>query len=237
MPKPPIGTTAWPNGLMGQDHPPFLMEFSRLVDSVSTVIWNKVYPVESANYGSVTADDYEIFSNINQPLFFHPEMLTQNLDSSTYTLIGLHEEGFGFFDMEFIHTDINGDALCEEEVLDIIEVVKQIDVISEPIVELKEYQFIDLPYDLLGNQPNNIPCDICDPSLSMTVVADCEEVTISLVYAGDISDVCLHIDWGDGTTDDVPASDAITHIFATGFTGGDVCVTSFCCGYRWYRTH
>ena len=45
MPKPPIGTTAWPNGLMGQDHPPFLMEFSRLVDSVSTVIWNKVYPV------------------------------------------------------------------------------------------------------------------------------------------------------------------------------------------------
>ena len=112
MPKPPIGTTAWPNGLMGQDHPPFLMEFSRLMDdSVSTVMWNKVYPVESAGYGWTTADDYEIYSNINQPLFYHPEMLTQNLDSSTFTLVGLHEEGFGAFDLEFIHTDIHGDAL------------------------------------------------------------------------------------------------------------------------------
>ena len=232
MPKPPPGSTAWPNGLMAQDHPPFLMEFSRLMDdSASTVIWNKVYPVESANYGWITADEYEIYSNMNQPLFYHPEMLTQNLDSSTYTLIGLREEGFGPFDLEFIHTDIHGDALCEEEVLDIIEVVKQIDVGGPPMVAFKDYQFINVPYDLFVNLPNNIPCDICDPSLSMTVVADCDEVTLSLVYAGDMLDVCLHINWGDGTTDDVLASDVITHVFAPGFTGGDVCVTSFCCGF------
>jgi hypothetical protein len=232
MPKPPIGTSAWPNGLMGQDHPPFLMEFSRLMDnSGSTVMWNKVYPVESAGYGWTTADAYEIYSNMNQPLFYHPEMLTQNLDSSTYTLVGLHEEGSGAFDLEFIHTDIHGDALCDEETLDIIEVVKQIDVGGPPMVDFKEYQLINVPWDLVANQPDNIPCDICDPNLSMTVVADCDEVTISLVYAGDIASVCLHINWGDGTTDDVPASDVITHVFATGFTGGDVCVTSFCCGF------
>jgi len=230
MPAPPAGSTAWPNGLTVDDHPPFLMEFSRLTNSASTVMWNKVYPVKSPGYGLFMGDDYEIYSNTHQPLFYHPEMLTQNIDSATYTLIGLHE-GYLGFDLEFIHTDIHGDALCDEETLDIIEVVKQMDVITDYMIESFDYRLVGLQHDLFVNHPDNIPCDICDPSLSMTVVADCDEVTISLVYAGDISDVCLQIDWGDGTTDDVPASDAITHVFAAGFTGGDVCVTSFCCGF------
>jgi len=230
MPAPPAGSPAWPNGLTEYDRPPFLMEFERLANSASTVMWNKVYPVESLGYGLSTGDDYEIYSNFNQPIFYHPEMLTQNIDSATYTLIGLHA-GYSGFDLEFIHTDIHGNAQCDEETLDIIEVVKQMDVITDYMVEFFDYRLVGLPFDITANIAANIPCDICDPSLSMTVVADCEEVTLSLVYAGSIASVCLHINWGDGTTDDVPASDVITHVFAAGFTGGDVCVTSFCCGF------
>ncbi|HHZ81759.1 MAG TPA: hypothetical protein EYN64_03430, partial [Flavobacteriales bacterium] len=237
MPSPPSGANAWPNGLVDSDRPPFLMEFSRLRDTVSTVIWNKVYPVSSTGYGAVTFDDYELQSNVNQPLFYHPEMLTQNVDSGSYTLVGLRQ-GYAVdnmfdavFDLEFIHGDVHGDALCDEVELNIIEVVTQMQYTSNPINVLKYYQLMPLESDQVTNSPPNIPCDICDPDLTMTITADCDAATISLLYTGDILDICLSINWGDGTIEVVPAATTLTHIFAPGFIGGDVCVTSFCCGF------
>ena len=212
------------------------MEFERLDSSETgapTVIWNRVYPVPSNNYGTTFGDDFEVFGNITQPLFYHPEMTTKSEDSLTYTLIGLREvvSDPNSFDLEFIHTDLSGDAHCEEIELEVHEIVSLIDAVTNISYEQKDYVLQNAPHICDSNSPLLIPCDICDPVFTLTATNDCDEATLSLLYDGDISDICLNIVWPDGMTESIPAVDTITHEFADGFTGGTVCVTAQCCEF------
>lgn len=220
-------------GLVAGDHPPFLMQINQEVedDTIPLVDWHHIYDVPSTSYGA-SGDYFDVFSNINQPYIYHPEMMLPLSDTSGYLIAGLHTHpiGPGDYDLELILTDQAGFTQCPTFQTEILTMP------AEPIIQMigsVEHAYYHLtpffPQTQVW-QSNPIPCDECEiPELTYQYSCDSLFLNITLL-SGDPSNLCFEVNYGDGSpVESYNGEQFIVHAWENGFTGGEICVTSWCC--------
>jgi hypothetical protein len=218
------------------NHPPFLMQLNQVLDAntISLIDWHHIYNVPSALYGT-SASFLDVFSNINQPHIYHPEMmLPLSSDAAGYLIAGLHKNptGTGDYDLELILTDNNGLTQCPTFQGDILtQPAEPIIVVDTVCSEITGMLLDPMLLEILPFQCNPIPCAEC-PIPWVDPTAECEYLNLSVgLISGNPSNLCFEVDYGDGSLVETFTGEqlGLIHTWEEGYTGGEVCVTSWCC--------
>ena len=224
-------------GFVPGDHPPFLMQIQQQPNGTNPIDWIHIYDVPSTSYGN-SGNTFDLFTNINQPYIYHPEMMlpiTNTSDALRYLIAGLHTQPLGpiDYDLELILTDENGITQCPTFQ----------PAINTPILNPIIQENIAASVDYYGNyylspdisaiaprQSNYIPCDYCPvPIISYSIYCDYISLNVTLPN-GDPSNLCFEVDFGDGSlVETFTGEQSIIHNWEEGFSEGEMCVTSWCC--------
>lgn len=224
-------------GLTPGEHPPFQMIFDKTPASGTSGVksWN-IYGVNGGGYG-YSPDPFKMFSNVDMPRWYHPEMLAELPEGTDGRHLVAFEEAFGStYLAELIWTHDNGETECPSIDLDVLFSPNGFGDLESPQIANGSMQWVNYPMEkqflqtILEPCSANQPCDI-DPEIAFTVECGVGTFTATNNGSTPVSSLCFEWDFDHGGTSGVIAgSGEASWTWPSTYSAAEVCVTVSCCG-------